>query len=697
MIKWLGSKNANSHPFPAPKFNWICTVYIMQESSKLKDYLVNNGRLTEEEFLQAEDYALTRKISIEQSLVFLDLLNYSALGSALAALSNMVYHPLLDSAPPDAAKSHVSAKFADQWNIFPINYDSKKNLLTLACTEPDNQVLIRQLKTVFPPPLQLDFTIATGDEIKKAIDVHYKGKTYKDNTELDLPQDFKILIPAKDSQKTVFLEETVPNEKKLVLVEPEVTRANALKTILKGEGYTNIQWITSPEELPKILGDQSFDRLLVNGRSYPAMGSWQKAIPESIELPQTSYYNPAMLVAGQDYPYQVMSESLINLAAAFVRKHLENEPHRIQEVLTRARYCKLLALKLDLFQTQIDGVVLAAWFSTFEKNRDLLKQIATPFKLEEIFCPHHHKNKAVRVEAAILKLVTYYQALKRKDPRLIEDLDRLRRILLKNLPSSGFETYLEVFLNLIKNEAFLKDIDRPAGRILIVDKSQSATSPPAIRLNNDGFEVDVVPDIGKARKRLADHKYDLIISEIKLAEMDGLKFCRMLRSNQSTANIPFFFFTEEENDRLPVECLESGADDVIKKSGELEVLSLKVQRAILKKNPQETNGGVSGSLQEMSAIDFIQSLSAGEKSVRITLENETESGQIYIEKGNIIHAHTGDLEGENAFYKIAVWEKGRFQIVPCSAFPPQTIQGQTMSLLLEAARLADEAMAEDDD
>jgi hypothetical protein len=55
------------------------------------------------------------------------------------------------------------------------------------------------------------------------------------------------------------------------------------------------------------------------------------------------------------------------------------------------RYCKLLALKLDLFQTQIDGVVLAAWFSAFEKDRDLLKQLSTPFKLEEIFDPQNLK------------------------------------------------------------------------------------------------------------------------------------------------------------------------------------------------------------------------------------------------------------------------------------------------------------------
>jgi len=669
----------------------------MQESSKLKDYLVNTGSLTEEEFLQAEDYAPTRKISLEQSLIFLNLLNFSALGSALADLSNMVYHPLLDSAPPDSAKSYVPVKFADQWKIFPVNYDSKNNLLTLACAEPDNQVLISQLKTVFPPSLQLDFTIATGDEIKKAIDVYYKGKSYKDNTSLDLPQDFRILIPAKDSGETVSLEETAPNEKTIVLIEPDVTRAGALKTLLKGEGYANVQWITSPEELPQTLRDQSFDRLVVNGLSYPAMGSWMKAIPNSIKLPQTSYYNPATLVAGQDYPYQAMSESLVSLAAAFVRKNLEPEPHRIQEILARVRYCKLLALKLDLFQTQMDSVVLAAWLSSSEKDHDFLKQIVTPFKLEEIVCPYNHKDKTIRVEAAILKLVTYYQALKRKDPRLTEDLDRLRRILVKNLPSSGFEAYLEIFLNLIKNEEFLKDIDKPAGRILIVDQSLSLTSPPAIRLNNDGFEVEVVPDAGKALKQIAEHKYDLIISEIKLPGTDGLKFCRIVRSNQSTANIPFFFFTEEENDRLPVESLEAGADDFIKKPGELEVLSLKIQRAVVKTSPQETNGGVSGSLNEMSATDFIQSLSAGEKSVKIILENETESGHIYIEKGNIIHAYTGDLEGENAFYKIVVWEEGRFQIVPCSTFPPQTIQGRTLSLLLEASRLADEALAGDDD
>ena len=674
----------------------ICVDNNMQESAKLKEHLVNNGILTGEEFLQAEDYALTRKISIEKALIFLNQIDYSALGIALAELSDTVYHPLLDSVPADSAKSMVPVKLADRWKIFPVKHDAENSRLTLACAEPDNQVLIDQLKTIFPPSLHLDFSIAAIDEINQAIDVHYKGKSVKKSKEVDLPQDFEILAPAIDSEETVSLDELYENEKRIILMEPDVALAGALKTILKEEGYAEVRWITSPAELSKNLIDQSFDRLAINARKYPAGGSWMKAMSASSLLLQAFYYDPATLVAGQNYPYQSMSESLISLTAAFVRKNLEHEPHRVEELLARVRYCKLLALKLDLFQTQIDGVVLAAWLSAFEKDPDLLKQIATPFQIEEIVFLHNEKDKAIRVEAAILKLVTYYQALKRKDTLLTKDLDRLRRSLVQNLPSAGFEAYLEKFLNLIKNEEFLKDVDQPAGRILFIDPSLSRTSPPAIRLNNDGFDVEVVPDGRKALQNLAEQNYDLIISEVKLPDTDGLKLCRVVRSNQATANIPFFIFTNEENERLPIESLEAGADDFIYKNGKLEILYLKVQRTIVKTSPQETNGGVSGSLQDMSATDFIQSLTAGEKSVKITLENEMECGHIYIEKGNIIHAQLGDLGGEKAFYKIVIWEKGRFQITPCSNFPPRTIQSGTMALLLDATRYADEAGAGDD-
>jgi hypothetical protein len=96
----------------------------------------------------------------------------------------------------------------------------------------------------------------------------------------------------------------------------------------------------------------------------------------------------------------------------------------------------------------------------------------------------------------------------------------------------------------------------------------------------------------------------------------------------------------------------------------------------------------------MNSADFIQSLSAGEEDVEIDLEHREERGKIYMQPGQIIHADTDSLSGEEALYSLMTWEEGEFQILPCSNFPSRTIHAPTMSLLIEGARLVDEARDE---
>jgi response regulator RpfG family c-di-GMP phosphodiesterase len=187
---------------------------------------------------------------------------------------------------------------------------------------------------------------------------------------------------------------------------------------------------------------------------------------------------------------------------------------------------------------------------------------------------------------------------------------------------------------------------------------------------------------------------DLVISEINLPETDGLKFCRALRENTATSHIPFLFLTGEEGERLAAKGLEAGADDFLKKPVDLELLALKIQRILASKSPDESQKGVNGSLTEMNITDIIQSLTAGDKDVELTLESMGEKGLIYIQHGEIVHALAGSAEGEEAFYKLMAWEQGNFQIVSCSDFPTRTINAGAMSLLMEGARLADEAGGE---
>jgi DNA-binding response OmpR family regulator len=215
-----------------------------------------------------------------------------------------------------------------------------------------------------------------------------------------------------------------------------------------------------------------------------------------------------------------------------------------------------------------------------------------------------------------------------------------------------------------------------------------------LRLSNDGYKVEIAADAHEAVEKVSTSQVDLVISELNLSGTEGLTFCRAIRANAATAPIPFLFLTAQEGERLAAECLEAGADDFLKKPVDLEMLSLKIQRLLAMKAPQAAKRGVSGSLTEMNSTDFIQSLAAGEKDVEIHLEHRGQKGEIYMQQGQIIHAHMEDLSGEEAFYTLMTWEEGAFQILPCSNSPTRTIHAPTMSLLIEGARLVDEARGE---
>ena len=662
--------------------------------SRLKSHLLGSGRLTEDQFLQAEDYALTRKISIEEAVLFLNLTDYTGLGQSLAKIYEKPYRPLLNDPPQDSAKSVVPLKFAERLTIFPVAHDPQKNFLVLAVGDPADQQLIGQLKTLFPPPFRLAFSVASKVEIQKAIAVHYKGEEYTPAPELKVPKDFTILAEQGETKEVLTLEEKARTERKILLLEPDRARAAALKTILRGEGYPDVAWVLSPQETAKALKREASDLLLVNGRFFQPQGSWVGEISQEIELPHISYYHLQPLLLGQEHSYHRMSEALIGLAAFLVRDRLKDDGNHLQETLTRVRYCKLLALRLGLPPGQVDGAVLAAWLSADGLGKELVGRIATPYGLEEIVEPEPGAENKSRIEADILSLVKAYQALKNNESEAARDINQVRRRLSGQCASPKTEAVLEAFLHLIQDEQFLRKVDQPGGRILVVDPTQSPDSSMVLRLSNDGYEVEVVADGHEAVETVSKSQVDLVVSELNLPGTEGLTLCRAIRANAATAHIPFLFLTAEEGERLAAECLEAGADDFLKKPVDLEMLSLKIQRVLAMKAPQEAKRGVSGSLTEMNSTDFIQSLAAGEKDVEIHLAHGGQEGKVYMQQGQIIHADMESLSGEEAFYKLMTWEEGAFQILSCSNFPTRTIHAPTMSLLIEGARLVDEARGE---
>lgn len=97
-----------------------------------------------------------------------------------------------------------------------------------------------------------------------------------------------------------------------------------------------------------------------------------------------------------------------------------------------------------------------------------------------------------------------------------------------------------------------------------------------------------------------------------------------------------------------------------------------------------------GALKELPLPDIIQLVSVSGKTGMFVLESGSSTGRIYLQDGQIVHAVTGDLSGEEAVYELAIWQDGEFVFTAGEAAPEKSIQKSNTNLLMEAARRIDE-------
>jgi hypothetical protein len=103
---------------------------------------------------------------------------------------------------------------------------------------------------------------------------------------------------------------------------------------------------------------------------------------------------------------------------------------------------------------------------------------------------------------------------------------------------------------------------------------------------------------------------------------------------------------------------------------------------------QLKSAGFRGTITNTSLPDIIQLICIGRNSCRMQVRSGTNNGLIYFRKGEIVHAQTDALEGEEAFYAILSWELGMFECDDRRA-KTETIQESWDFLLMESVRRLD--------
>lgn len=101
-------------------------------------------------------------------------------------------------------------------------------------------------------------------------------------------------------------------------------------------------------------------------------------------------------------------------------------------------------------------------------------------------------------------------------------------------------------------------------RILIVDDEETLCEVLKLNLENEGYDVDVA---FSAEQALGYNLkgYSLILLDIMMGEISGIKMAKMLKSDVATADIPIIFCTARDTEDDMIMGLNLGADDYIMK------------------------------------------------------------------------------------------------------------------------------------
>jgi len=179
--------------------------------------------------------------------------------------------------------------------------------------------------------------------------------------------------------------------------------------------------------------------------------------------------------------------------------------------------------------------------------------------------------------------------------------------------------------------------------VLYVDDDPILLDIGKLYLEQSGtIQVDLLDSASAALEKLRATRYDAVISDFQMPEMDGIAFLKAVRAEHP--HLPFIIFTGKAREDIIIEALNNGADYYTQKGGDprpqFTDLIHNIERAVERKQAQDT-------IIHLSRLNAV--LSSTNRAV-IRIRDRTallnEACRIAVEEGKFLMAWIGmvDLE-----------------------------------------------------
>lgn len=170
-------------------------------------------------------------------------------------------------------------------------------------------------------------------------------------------------------------------------------------------------------------------------------------------------------------------------------------------------------------------------------------------------------------------------------------------------------------------------------KILIVEDDNSFGHMLKMWLIRKGYEADLVTSVGSAKEMIVQHKYNLVISDLRLPDSDGILLLQWITENFPTLTV--ILMTSYADIHSAVLAIKLGAFDYLEKPINHEELSGKITAA-LKKQTSTTvktsnNNFIKGD-DECSKKLYEHMLVIAPTNMSVLITGESGTGKEYVAK-----------------------------------------------------------------
>jgi CheY-like chemotaxis protein len=243
-----------------------------------------------------------------------------------------------------------------------------------------------------------------------------------------------------------------------------------------------------------------------------------------------------------------------------------------------------------------------------------------------------------------------------------------------------------------------------SGKLLLIDSNVFFARRLSEALKLEGFEVIHNTQSAYALTSVEWDPPSAILCATNLREMGAYEIPRILRNDSKTANIPVIALGEGGEHSL-MEAFRSGCDDYVDRRLGPDSIAAHVRTFL--RSQQEgfqptqmldtADTALEGSLSHLDLPGVIQMLAHSRQTGSLHVNASMTDGIIFFDAGEIAHAESGELIGEDAVVHVIKscegLEKGVYKFVPGITAGTRTVLRSVTELMLEALRALDEERA----